>query len=68
MYMQKHEKFWKFLKGLYLAALGFVEEMLQYLLFLTSDVYSFSSEKDPGAVKIASHILKSPFIKSLSKF
>ena len=45
-------------------------KMLQYFLFFTSDVFSFqrhifSSEKDPGVVKIVSHILRSLFYQKL---
>ena len=45
-------------------------KMLQYFLFFTSDVFFFStsyfsSEKDPGVVKIVTHILRSLFYKKL---
>ena len=62
----------KFLKGLYFAELGFVEENTTiFAIFHIRGVFFptsyFSTEKDPGVVKIVSHILKSLFYQKLVK-
>ena len=62
----------KVLKRLYFAAKGFVEENTTiFVIFHITAVFSlrsyFSSERDPGVVKIVTHILRSLFYQKLVK-
>ena len=55
--------------GLYFAAKGFAEENAKiFAIWCFFPTSYFSSERDPGAVKMVSHILRSLFYKkNLSK-